>query len=400
MNAPDRSLDEPPSLGLINIGMFYTGNIASPVGDVEALYIADGKVQALGSNHDILSRSPKRVADVQGMTVMPGLIDCHVHPHFGDFTARFKLSDWIGGYGRGGVTTVVSQGVVHLPGRPRDALGAKLIAMLSAQTFAEYHPDGVKVAAGAVMLEPGLTDEDFGEMWRAGVRNVAEIGISGVSDPQEAAPMVRAAHAVGMRVSMHFGGPSIVGSRAMGVREALAIGPDVIAHVNGGSTGRSDEEILGVIDETNAFVEACYHGGLRQLLLVANALAERRQLGRLIFGSDSPSAIGITPQAIFRMISWIAGLTDISIGELIAAASGNAQRAFNLGSGTLAEEQIADILVVDAPIGSMAHDVTGALTFGDMPGIAMIAQNGIVMEGRAFNCPFPKRAILWTERTA
>ncbi len=208
--------------------------------------------------------------------------------------------------------------------------------------------------------------------------------------------MVHMARSLGWRISMHFGGPSIAGSRAMGLAEALAIRPDVVAHVNGGSTGRPDEEVLGVVETMDAFVEGCYHGGLRQLVLVVRALAERRMLRRFIFGSDSPSSIGITPQAILRMIAQLAGLTDISVGELVAAASGNAGRAFDLGLGTLTVGAPADLLAVDAPLGSVADDATVALVRGDIPSIALTLQEGIPLPERALNTPFPKHDVVWT----
>jgi enamidase len=328
---------------------------------------------------------------------MPGLIDCHVHPLIGDWTPRFKISDWLSQYGRGGVTSVVSQGAPHLQGRPRDGLGTKMVAMLSAQTFNTFRPGGVRVFGGVVLLEPGLRDEDFREMHAAGVRHVGEIGISGVRDPEEAAPMVHMARSLGWRISMHFGGPSIAGSRAMGLAEAQAIRPDIIAHVNGGSTGRPDEEVLGVVDTLPGFVEGCYHGGLRQLVMVAKTLGEKGMLRRFIFGSDSPSSIGITPQAILRMISQIAGLTDVTVAQLVAAASGNAGKAFDLGLGTLAVGAPADLLVVDAPLGSVADDATSALERGDMPSIALTLQDGAPLPERALNTPFPKRDVAWTK---
>jgi enamidase len=386
----------PHPLAIVNIGRLYTGDIARPALEAEAVYVENGRIAALGANSQILGRAPHSVLDARGLTVMPGLIDCHVHPLIGDWTPRHKILDWLSGYGRGGVTTVVSQGAPHLQGRPRDGLGAKLVAMLSARTFDTFRPGGVRVAGGVVLLEPGLGEDDFREMHAAGVRYVGEIGISGIRDPEEAAPMVRVARSLGWRISMHFGGPSIAGSRAMGLAEALAIAPDVVAHVNGGSTGRPDEEVLGVLQTMPAaFVEGCYHGGLRQLVLVARTLAERRELGRLVFGSDSPSSIGITPQAILRMIAQLAGLTDITVGELVAAASGNAGRAFALGRGTLTPGAPADLLVVDAPLGGVADDATAALVRGDMPSIALTLQEGRPLPERALNTPFPNRDVAW-----
>ena len=391
----DTTSSTPPSLAIINIGRLYTGDIERPVMEAEALYVDARRVAGIGTNTQILARAPDSVVDARGLTVMPGLIDCHVHPVIGDWTPRHKTLDWLSGYGRGGVTTVVSQGAPHVQGRPRDGLGTKLVAMLSARTFENFRPGGVRVMGGVVLLEPGLRDEDFREMHAAGVRYIGEIGISGVRDPEDAAPMVATARSLGWRISMHFGGPSIAGSRAMGLAEALQIRPDVIAHVNGGSTGRADEEVLGVVDQMDAFVEGCYHGGFRQLVLVARALAERGRLRRFIFGSDSPSSIGIAPQAILRMISALAGLTEITIGELVASASGNAGRAFDLGLGTLAVGAPADLLIVDAPLGSVADDATAALRSGDMPSLALTLQNGSPLQERAFNLPFPKRDIAW-----
>src|SRR5581483_4363666 len=147
-------------------------------------------------------------------------------------------------------------------------------------------------------------------------------------------------------------------------------------------------------------VEGCYHGGLRQLVLVARALAERRMLRRFIFGSDSPSSIGIVPQAILRMISHLAGFTDITVGELVAVASGNAGRAFDLGLGTLAVGAPADFLVVDAPLGAVGADATEALVLGDIPSIALTVQDGRPLDERALNTPFPKRDIAWTRSRA
>ena len=47
---------------------------------------------------------------------MPGLIDSHAHPVFGDFTPRQQTQNFIESGLHGGVTTVISAGEVHLPG--------------------------------------------------------------------------------------------------------------------------------------------------------------------------------------------------------------------------------------------------------------------------------------------
>jgi enamidase len=45
----------------------------------------------------------------------------------------------------GGVTSVISAGKVHLPGRPKDVAGTKALAILAAKSFSNARPSGVKV---------------------------------------------------------------------------------------------------------------------------------------------------------------------------------------------------------------------------------------------------------------
>src|SRR3546814_14743502 len=61
--------------------------------------------------------------------VAPGLIDSHVHPVAGDWTPRQNQINWIDSYLHGGVTTMISAGEVHMPGRPKDAVGVKAMAI-------------------------------------------------------------------------------------------------------------------------------------------------------------------------------------------------------------------------------------------------------------------------------
>lgn len=60
------------------------GNIKTPSGWAEAMAIRDGKILAVGPAAAVRKQvtSDARVIDVHGMTVMPGLVDSHVHPLF------------------------------------------------------------------------------------------------------------------------------------------------------------------------------------------------------------------------------------------------------------------------------------------------------------------------------
>ena len=74
---------------------------------------------------DVDTEGATTIVDANGTTVAPGLIDSHVHPVAGDWTPRQNQIGWIDSYLHGGVTTMISAGEVHMPGRPRDVVGAE-----------------------------------------------------------------------------------------------------------------------------------------------------------------------------------------------------------------------------------------------------------------------------------
>src|SRR5713101_263424 len=156
-----------------NIGLIVSGDIAKPLLDGDSIVVVDGTIAAVGKG---LDGDADTVIDVKGSTVIPGLIDSHCHPVFGDFTPRQRTIDFIESGLHGGVTTVVSAGEVHLPGRPKDIVGLKALAIVAVKSYQNLRPAGVKVHAGAPILELGLEEHDFAEMAAAGVTLVGEIG--------------------------------------------------------------------------------------------------------------------------------------------------------------------------------------------------------------------------------
>jgi enamidase len=222
---------------IVNLGLVVSGDVERPVIDVGTLLVSDGKIAAIGKDAEVSGAD--RVIDAQGCGVTPGLIDSHVHPVLGDFTPRQNQIGFLESSVHGGVTTSISAGEVHLPGRPKDPAGVKALAVLAAKSFAAFRPGGMKVIGGAVILEPGLTESDFAEMARNGVRVVGEIGLGGVKKPEDAAPMVGWAKNHGMVVLMHMGGTSIPGSSTVTAEQVIAAGADVACHTNGGPTAES-----------------------------------------------------------------------------------------------------------------------------------------------------------------
>src|SRR5919109_1698294 len=178
------------TLGLINIGTLATGNLASPRQDVEAVLVENGRVSALGAASRTAAARADVVVDCRGTTVLPGLIDSHCHVVLGDYTPRQKTVDFLDSYVHGGITSVISPGEIHAPGRPRDANGLKALAVAARACFLNFRPTGMKVHAGSVVLEPTLGEEDFAELQRAGVW-LAKFGFGADPDPLEGEAQVR-----------------------------------------------------------------------------------------------------------------------------------------------------------------------------------------------------------------
>lgn len=375
---------------LINIGTLLSGKLdAATIDDADAVLVQDGRIAAIGATADLRDDAP--VIDVRGATVMPGLIDDHVHPVIGDYTPRQNQSQYLEGYVHGGVTSMVSAGEVHTPGRPKDREGTKALAILAHKAFANLRPLGAKVHAGALLLEEGLTEQDFSDLAAAGVHLVGEIGISTVQDPDTAEQMTRWAQQAGMTVVAHVGGASVPTSRSIDADFVVRVRPDVAAHVNGGPTAPSTQDVARILEETDAYVEVVHNGNVRALRDVARMVADRGELRRLLVGTDSPAGSGVVPLGIIRTVSWISALADVPGPQAIAMASGNTATARRIAGGTVEVGVPADLVVVDTPDGSQADDACAALEAGDTIAVAAVLIDGELVVRKSRNTPPPHR---------
>jgi enamidase len=371
-----------------NIGVLVSGDIRRPVLDADSLVLRDGFIVGIGRG---LDEDADAVVDAGGTTVAPGLIDSHVHPVFGDFTPRQRAVDFIDSGMHGGVTTAISAGEVHLPGRPKDVVGLKALAIVAAKAYASFRPGGVKVEGGAPILELGLTEPDFAEMAAAGVKLIGEIGLGSVKTGHDAAPMVRWAKQHGMTVTIHTGGPSIAGSNPIDADVVLEARPHVVGHINGGTTSMSPAEIERLV-ATEMALEIVQCGNARTALHTLRTAIDARATDRIIVGNDAPSGTGVIPLGVLRTLSLLAGLGDLPPAEAFACATGNTARVYRLNRGLIAEGREADLVVCDAPVGSIAGDALGALAAGDLPGISMVLIDGRIASGRSRNTPPAARA--------
>jgi enamidase len=379
------------TLGLVNIGALATGILAAPQLEAESILVRDGRIAAVGPASRTDADRADVVVDCRGTTVIPGLIDSHCHVVLGDYTPRQKTVDFLDSYVHGGITSVVSAGEgVHAPGRPHDPVAAKALAIAAAKCFAGFRPNGMKVNAGSVVLEPGLGDADFVEMVAHGVRH-AKYGFGGWADPREGEPEVRRAQRHGLCVMCHSGGTSIPGSSPITADVLLHLRPDVCGHVNGGTTSLEDEGLAHVVRQSAMVLQIVQAGNLRSALLILRLAREAGAMDRVCVGSDTPTGTGVMPMGVLKTVCELASLGDLDPAVAIALATGNNARAFRLDTGTVEVGRPADLVVCDAPVASAARDALGAIARGDIPGISAVIIDGVVRVGRSRNTPLAGR---------
>jgi enamidase len=380
-----------------NIGTLASGNISNPILDADTIVIEGGLIQAVGNGKNLDTKGVDQVMDIGGMTITPGLIDSHCHPVLGDFTPRQKMLDFIESSLHGGVTSLISAGEVHLAGRPKDVAGTKALAILAAKSFASARPAGVKVLGGGLILEPGLQEKDFEELAKEGVKAVGEIGLGGVKSPKDAAPMVKWAKKYGMVVMMHTGGTSIPGSTTVPADDVIATDPDIVSHINGGPTAISISEAERLIRKTSLALEIVHCGNSKMIVEVMKIVKEAKAYPRIIIGNDAPSGTGVIPLGILRVINFLASLCGVKAEEAIAMATGNTARIYKLKRGVVEVGKEADLVIMDAPMGSVGKNALSAIEAGDIPGIAGVMIDGVMKIGVSKNTPPPNGKIVTSQ---
>lgn len=372
-------------IAISNVGRIVTGDVAKPLADGGTIVVEAGRITSVGGAG--VPDDADVVIDADGMIAAPGLIDSHVHITFGDYTPRQKTVGFLESYVHGGVTTAISASEVHVPGRPKDPAGVKALAVAASKCFADYRPGGMRVHAGSLILEPGLTRADLEEVRALGVWMV-KAGFGAFATPDDYAPLVRIARALGMVAMVHTGGSSIPGSGGIWAENVLAIDPDVSYHVNGGPTAIPEAGFARLVDESQMALQLCTAGNLRTALLVARLLVEKGELHRLLIATDTPTGSGIMPLGMWYTISHLASLGVMAPELGIAAATGNNARIFRLNSGLIAPGKDADIVLIDACDGGSRTDALSGLLNGDVPAVGAVISGGVPrFVGRSRNTP-------------
>jgi enamidase len=377
----------PSRLVIRNIGLLLSGDIRQPLLDADTVVAVDGRITAVGKQKDVDCDGATLTIDALGTAVAPGLIDSHVHPVAGDWTPRQNQLGWIDSCLHGGVTTMISAGEVHTPGRPRDIVGLKSMAIAAQRAFTAFRPGGVKVLAGAPVIEHGMVEEDFKELAAAGVTLLGEVGLGSVKDGETSRQMVAWSRKYGMQSTIHTGGPSIPGSGLIDKDVVLAADADVIGHINGGHTALPDDEIVALCESSSRALEIVHNGNERAALLTLRTAKDLNQLDRVILGTDSPAGSGVQPLGILRLISMLSSIGSIPTEAAICFATGNTATIRRLDCGTIAPGRAASFVFLDRAQHSSGKTLLESIQRGDLPGIGMVIIEGAVSIQRSRNTP-------------
>ena len=377
---------------ITNIGEAFTGDISAPTVPVTRLLVDGDRIASLDPPADV---SADAVIDAKGGAVLPGIVDGHVHPVFGEWTPTQNTQGWIRNYLHGGTTTMVSAGELHVPGLDYNNLTADLmteLALVTRATTGRVRWSGVKLHAGTVLMVPGMAESHFDRLAAAG-SILAKFLFYPLTpeNREEAIRYVGWCHERGLRVKVHTGGVSRSGANAVCGFETLSwLKPDVAAHVSGGPIPMPDADLDALVDETDMALELCSSGSYRSFIRVVERLATAGQLARLTLGTDTPGGTGVLARGMLRNMLFLSSVCGLSAGQAIAVGTGNTALAHGLDTGFLREGAPADIVVAGRIDGSAGTTVTEAIEHGDLPGISAVLIDGKpLVQGRSEQTPPP-----------
>ncbi|MBI2988445.1 MAG: amidohydrolase family protein [Deltaproteobacteria bacterium] len=352
-----------------NIGTVASGDLAEPILNADSLFLAEGVIQEMNTH----SHADLKI-DACGSAVMPGLIDAHHHPYFGDFHPVVNAVGYTDRYMESGVTGLVSCGPYALPGHPLGPQAGVALGILSAQSFAKVRPSGIKVYGECMIVEPGMNEADFSRAAAGGVKRIKFL--LPVPTAEMARNCVGWAHNHGMKVLTHCGGRKLVGE-AKSIGEALQIiRPDVAAHLNGGPTPPYWEDAAWLLDETPCAADIVFGGNLGIAVKIVEKLMGQGRLDRLMLGTDSPTPGGMMAGGVAKFMAFLASTSDLGPEQAVCLATGVTARTHGLNTGVVKVGMPADLLIVSAKEGTPARDALEEIKDGNPPAVGAVIVDG------------------------
>ena len=390
-------------------GRLVDGFGGTPVHD-SVILVSGNRITAIGVEGDIEVPESARVVDANGRTVMPGLIDLHVHF---DIIGHGDYGHWFATYEdrmRSDIMPAAASILLNAGVTAVRELGTDIdnAFWLREEIDSGRMPGPRTFIAGPFLRKTATSfvSDDFVDAWaiespadaRRKVRRLAEMGVDVIKTQDEAlstdelAAIYDEAHGLGLRVATH-----LFSQRALRVALEAGLGRwDTIEHIGDGAQPRYPDDIVNMIIEQQVAMAPTIiaEEGIRQIYLnpelvddpawkefiptdiyedihgsyenierhplFHRAVHEReakmqklRQLHQagapFIVASDSGTRGNPHHVATVREIFYL--VKDVGLSPMEAIIAGTRRAAVVLGRqdeiGAIAEGMLADIIIVD-----------------------------------------------------
>ena len=368
------------TIALLN-GRVLDGTGGPAIGDGVVL-LRGHRIVAVGPATRVEIPADARRIDARGGTIMPGVIDSHVHL-FPTLTHRFArgqdiVTPWI----EAGVTTMVDTGSVRhmtrasralvdvLPHRPRLFMAGPILTVPGGYPTTRREADAGMIAwevrgpEDAYATVVRLIENEGVDLIKVAIETGFQTDYRDVGwpvlSPEELAAITRAAHERGRRVRAHVSNPGEM-------EAALDAGIDALAHTPIHPV--PDELLRRAVDAGMVFTSTANIWGASRGAIVAATLRRVHELGGIVaIGTDHPYQRGSEMPVNEMALLASAGFTP---AELVVCATGNGARALGLEAelGTLEAGKLADVIVVagkpDEDLQAL-HDVRVVIRDGEI----------------------------------
>ncbi len=262
-------------------GQIVDGNGGIPLYD-GVLLIEGERIVAIGPETEVTVPDDAKIVDTNGMTVMPGLIDIHVHF---DILGHSDYNKWFGTYEKRMRTDIMpasAQAMLNAGVTTVRDLGADVdnIFWLREQVNSGAIPGPRTFIAGPFLRKSAtaFVSDDYVDAWvvdnpedaRQKVRRLSAMGVDVIKTQDEAlsqdelAAIYDESHRLGLRVASHI-------YSAEGIRTALKAGIsnyDSIEHIGEYAETAYDDDIVRMIVDQNVVMAPTIiaRDGLRQII--------------------------------------------------------------------------------------------------------------------------------------
>ncbi len=386
--------------------------VANPV-----VVATDGRITAVGTAGSISVPAGARAIDLAGMTILPGLIDMHVHLTSDPTLSGYRSLEYVPSFSTivgvanaartldAGFTTVRNVGsgnfddvglkqaieAGYIPG-PRIVPATYAIGATGGHCDSTEFPPDIKVESPGVANGPDAIRAKVRELRKYGAEVIKFCATGGVLSKTDSVggqqysqdemnALVAEAHMLGLRVAAHAHGTA-------GINAALRAGTDTIEHAS-----LADDESFALARKNGSWLSMDIYNDDYILSdgekngVFPESLAKERAIGRaqretfrravaagvkLVFGTDAGVyPHGTNARQFAKMVEW--GMTPM---QAIQAATRNAGEALGRDKdvGAIAVGRYADIVAV---AGDPTVDVR------TLENVAVVIKGGIVVKSPA-----------------